>query len=186
VSGAAARFSEAAAALGIDHDVRRFPEGTRTAEDAARAIGCDVAQIVKSLVFIADGFPILALTSGRNRVDPAKIAALVGASQVRKADAEEVRRATGFAIGGTPPFGHPRSLRCFVDEDLMTLAEVWAAAGTPDSVFSLAPDDLLRASGGTVGAFADRPENGRRGPSGMGRRSYLTSHRGFLDTPPDG
>jgi prolyl-tRNA editing enzyme YbaK/EbsC (Cys-tRNA(Pro) deacylase) len=112
---------------------------------------------VKSLVFIADEVPILALTSGRNRVDPDKIAALAGASHARKADADEVRQATGFAIGGTPPFGHPGSLRCFVDEDLMPFEEVWAAAGTPDSVFSLAPTDLVRASGGAVAEFAETP-----------------------------
>jgi len=111
VSDAAGRFSEAAAAAGLAPDVRRFPEGTRTADDAARAIGCDVGQIVKSLVFVAGREPVLALTSGRNRVDPGKLAALCGAPDARKATADEVRTATGYAIGGTPPFGHPAGLR---------------------------------------------------------------------------
>ena len=160
MSRAAERFTEAAAALGLDHEVRRFPEGTRTAEDAARAIGCDVAQIVKSLVFIADEAPVLVLTSGRNRVDLEKIATLCHAATARKATADEVREATGFAIGGTPPFGHPRALRCFVDADLMGYREVWAAAGTPDGVFALTPDDLVRASEGTVAEFAETPSRG--------------------------
>jgi prolyl-tRNA editing enzyme YbaK/EbsC (Cys-tRNA(Pro) deacylase) len=155
VSGAADRFAGAAAAAGIPVASQRFPEGTRTAEDAARAIGCDVAQIVKSLVFVADGVPVLALTSGRNRVDPSKVAALFGASDVRKATADEVLDATGYAIGGTPPFGHPQPLPCLVDEDLMGFDEVWAAAGTPDSVFPLTPAELTTASGGTVAAFAE-------------------------------
>jgi prolyl-tRNA editing enzyme YbaK/EbsC (Cys-tRNA(Pro) deacylase) len=160
VSGAADRFAGAAAAAGIALESQRFPEGTRTAEDAARAIGCDVAQIVKSLVFVADGVPVLALTSGRNRVDPSKLAALCGASDVRKATADEVRDATGYAIGGTPPFGHPQALRCFVDEDLMGFDEVWAAAGTPDSVFPLTPAELATAAGGTVAAFAQTQPRG--------------------------
>ena len=155
---AADRFREAAGRAGLTPDVRRFPEGTRTADDAARAIGCDVAQIVKSLVFMADGAPVLALTSGRNRVDLPALAALSAATEARKATAEEVRACTGYSIGGTPPFGHDRALRCFVDIDLMGFDEVWAAAGTPDSVFPLEPQGLVRASGGTVAAFTqNRP-----------------------------
>jgi Cys-tRNA(Pro) deacylase len=155
VTGAADRFLEAAARADLRVDVRHFPEGTRTAEDAARAIGCDVAQIVKSLVFVADDEPVLALTSGGNRVDVGRLASLTGASEVRKATADEVRAATGYAIGGTPPFGHVRALRSFVDEDLMGFEVVWAAAGTPDGVFPLSPDDLARTSDGTVAAFAE-------------------------------
>src|SRR5512132_1186768 len=102
------RFLEAAEVLGHDVEVRRFPEGTKTAADAAQAVGCEIGQIVKSLVFMADGRAILALTSGANRADPARLAALAGASAVRRADPEEARHATGFAIGGTPPFGHPQ------------------------------------------------------------------------------
>jgi prolyl-tRNA editing enzyme YbaK/EbsC (Cys-tRNA(Pro) deacylase) len=155
VSDAAERFSEAATALGLTPDIRRFPEGTRTAGDAARAIGCDVAQIVKSLVFIADGAPVLALTSGRNRVDPVRLSAECGASSARRATADEARAATGYAIGGTPPFGHIQQLRCFVDPDLLTFDVVWAAAGTPDGVFPLSPRDLLRASGGSAAPFTE-------------------------------
>jgi prolyl-tRNA editing enzyme YbaK/EbsC (Cys-tRNA(Pro) deacylase) len=160
MSGAVDRFREAAAHAGLQADVRRFPDGTRTAEDAARAIGCDVAQIVKSLVFVADDTPVLALTSGRNRVDIVRLAELCDASAVRKATADEVRQATGYAIGGTPPFGHGRALRCFVDEDLMALDEVWAAGGTPDGVFPLTPSELLRASGGAVASFTETRSHG--------------------------
>jgi prolyl-tRNA editing enzyme YbaK/EbsC (Cys-tRNA(Pro) deacylase) len=144
VSRSIDRVVQAAAAEGLAIEVRRFPEGTKTAGDAARAIGCEVAQIVKSLVFVADGEPFLALTSGANRADTARLAALTGAREVRRADAEEARAATGFGIGGTPPFGHPRPLRILVDRDLLAFDEVWAAAGTPDSVFPVSPDDLLR------------------------------------------
>jgi len=160
VTDAVDRFREAAARAGLEPDIHRFPEGTRTAQDAARAIGCDVGQIVKSLVFLADDVPVLALTSGRNRVDVSKVGALCGAGQVRKATAEEVRSATGYAIGGTPPFGHTESLRCFVDEDLMAYEEVWAAAGTPDGVFPLTPSELVGAAGASVAAFAETPSGG--------------------------
>jgi prolyl-tRNA editing enzyme YbaK/EbsC (Cys-tRNA(Pro) deacylase) len=146
VSRSIHRVADAAAAEGLAIEVRRFPEGTKTAGDAARAIGCEVAQIVKSLVFVADGEPFLALTSGANRADTAKLATMLGAAEVRRATPEEAREATGYAIGGTPPFGHPRPLRVLVDEDLMGFREVWAAAGTPDSVFPIAPEDLVRAS----------------------------------------
>jgi prolyl-tRNA editing enzyme YbaK/EbsC (Cys-tRNA(Pro) deacylase) len=146
----AAAIVQAGQHLGLDLEVREFPEGTRTAVDAARAVGCDVDQIVKSLVFVADGTPVLVLTSGGNRVDPAKVARLTGASAVRKADADEARTATGFAIGGTPPFGHPRPLTVLVDRDLTRFERVWAAAGTPRHVFAISPAALLDASGGQV------------------------------------
>jgi prolyl-tRNA editing enzyme YbaK/EbsC (Cys-tRNA(Pro) deacylase) len=149
------RFVASAAELGLRVEPRQFPEGTKTAQDAARAIGCDVDQIVKSLVFVADGEPFLALTAGSNRADQAKLAALLGAGEVRRADAEEARAATGYGIGGTPPFGHPRQLRVLVDRDLLAHDEVWAAAGTPDSVFPLTPDDLVRASGGEPAEFRE-------------------------------
>ena len=160
MSGGADRFAAAAAALGLTPDVHRFPAGTKTAVDAARAIGCHVAQIVKSLVFIAGDRPVLALTSGSNRVDTAKLAALAGAPEVRRATPEEVREATGFAIGGTPPFGHPAPLRTFVDRDLLPYATVWAAAGTPDAVFPLTPDVLVSVADAEV---ADLAERGARG-----------------------
>ncbi|HEX6208837.1 MAG TPA: YbaK/EbsC family protein [Actinomycetota bacterium] len=145
------RFREEAAARGLGQlDVREFPEGTRTAADAARAIGCEIGQIVKSVVLMGDGVPVVALTSGANRADTAKIAAIVGAARVRKADAVEAREATGFAIGGTPPFSHPRTLRVLMDRDLLGYDEVWAAAGTPASVFPISPGDLVRAAGAEV------------------------------------
>jgi prolyl-tRNA editing enzyme YbaK/EbsC (Cys-tRNA(Pro) deacylase) len=156
MSGAIDRFSEAARALGIEPDVHRFPAGTKTAADAASAIGCDVAQIVKSLVFVADGQPVLAFTSGANRVDPEKLAATAGAEQVRRATPEEARSATGFAVGGTPPFGHPGRLRAWADPLLLGFDRIWAAAGTPDSVFPLTPAELLRCTGASPADFSER------------------------------
>lgn len=154
--GAVERFLEAARARGLSPEVHRFPSGTRTADDAARAVGCEVGQIVKSLVFVADGQPVVALTSGRNRVDPSRLSAVLGAREVRKASAEEARAATGFAIGGTPPFGYPRPLRVLLDRDLLHHRVVWAAAGTPDAMFPIAPAQLLAASGAAVADFAER------------------------------
>ena len=122
---------------------REFPEGTRTAQDAAAAIGCTVGQIVKSLVFLRDGEPILVLCSGANTVDARRLG-------LDKADANVVRRATGFAIGGVPPYGHPAPLETLVDEDLLGYDEIWAAAGTPRSVFPLTPGELVERTGGTV------------------------------------
>ena len=122
---------------------REFPAGTRTAQDAAAAIGCSVGQIVKSLVFVRGDKPVLVLCSGANTVDTERLG-------VAKADADVVRRATGFAIGGVPPYGHPAPLETLVDEDLMGYGEIWAAAGTPRSVFPLTPAELLGRSGGTV------------------------------------
>ncbi len=141
------RVEEGAAALGLSIEVRRFPEGTKTAPDAARAVGCEVGQIVKSLVFMADDRAVLALTSGANRVDTAKLAVVSGATQARRANADEVRAATGYAIGGTPPFGHPRPIPAFIDQDLFGYEEIWAAAGTPDSVFRTTPEELRTAAG---------------------------------------
>ena len=155
MSRAVSRVEEAARLLGMSIDVRRFPEGTRTAADAARAVNCEVGQIVKSLVFVADGEPFLALTSGANRADVGKLAGLVGASEVRRVSPEEARAATGFALGGTPPFGHPAPLRVLVDRDLLAYEEVWAAAGAPDAVFELSPEELLRVSGGSPADFAE-------------------------------
>ena len=155
MAGAIERFVEAARLLGVEPDVRRFPEGTKTAENAAAAIGCDVAQIVKSLVFMADDRPVLALTSGGNRVDTARLAEVTGAATVRRATPDEARLATGYAVGGTPPFAHQERIRTFVDPDLLRFGEVWAAAGTPDAVFRLAPKDLVSASGATDAAFTE-------------------------------
>lgn len=160
MSGAAERFAQAARALGLHLDVHRFPEGTKTATDAARAVGCDVSQIVKSLIFMADDRPVLALTSGRHRVDTARLAVLAGAEQVRRATPEEARMATGFAVGGTPPFGYPDPLRAFVDPELLRHEQVWSAAGTPDAVFPIEPSDLVRLSGAVQADFVENPSGG--------------------------
>jgi prolyl-tRNA editing enzyme YbaK/EbsC (Cys-tRNA(Pro) deacylase) len=149
------RVTAAAREAGLEIGVRRFPEGTRTAEDAARAIGCSVAQIVKSLVFMADGEPVLALVSGANRVDMDRLATATGATEARRASGDEARAAGGFAIGGVPPFGHPQPLTVLIDRDLLDHDELWAAAGLPDAVFAISPDDLVRASGGRVVDLAE-------------------------------
>ena len=142
------RVVDAGARAGIEVRAQRFPEGTHTAEDAARAIGCALAQIVKTLVFVdGDGEPIAFLVSGANRLDPAKGAAAAGLAELRKADARVTKDRTGFSIGGIPPFGHEHPIPLYLDEDLLAFDEVWAAAGLPDAVFPLAPDDLLRGSG---------------------------------------
>jgi prolyl-tRNA editing enzyme YbaK/EbsC (Cys-tRNA(Pro) deacylase) len=122
---------------------REFPQGTRTAADAAAAIGCQVGAICKSLVFRVGAAPLLIIASGANRVDEARFAA-------EKADADFVRAHTGFAIGGVPPYGHPRAIETIVDEDLLGYATVWAAAGTPSSVFPIAPVELVARTGGRV------------------------------------
>jgi prolyl-tRNA editing enzyme YbaK/EbsC (Cys-tRNA(Pro) deacylase) len=139
------RFLEEARARGLDVEVQEFPQGTRTAVDAAAAIGCDVAQIVKSLVFMADDQPLLVLTSGANRVDEGALGRTLGLT-LRKATADEVRDATGYAIGGTPPFGHRQPLRVICDRDLMVHQEVWAAAGSPSTVFPIASARLLEVT----------------------------------------
>jgi prolyl-tRNA editing enzyme YbaK/EbsC (Cys-tRNA(Pro) deacylase) len=153
VSGAIERFTAAAEALGLQPEVRRFPQGTKTAADAARAIGCEVDRIVKSLVFMADGVPVLALTAGSNRIDEAKLAVAADAELVRRATPEEARSATGFAVGGTPPFGHPGDVRTFIDPELLRDDVVWAAAGTPDSVFPIPPEEMRRITRGMVADF---------------------------------
>jgi prolyl-tRNA editing enzyme YbaK/EbsC (Cys-tRNA(Pro) deacylase) len=160
VSKAVDRFLEAASVLGHPVEVRRFPAGTKTAQDAARAIGCEVGQIVKSLVFMADDRPLLALTSGANRVDVARLADLAGAGDVRRATPEEARVATGFAVGGTPPFGHPERVRTFLDRDLLAFDEVWAAAGSPDSVFGTTPGELRRTALAEVVDLKESPAPG--------------------------
>lgn len=129
--------------------VTRFAATTRTAQDAAREIGCTVAEIVKSLVFLADGAPVVVLCSGADRVDEPKLRRLLGASGVRRATADEAKAATGYAIGGVPPFGHATAVRVIVDDGLFAFATVWAAAGLPDAVFPIAPAELVRLSGAT-------------------------------------
>jgi len=149
------RVVAAASDAGLQIDVERFPEGTRTAADAARAVGCDVAQIVKSLVFMADAAPILALASGANRVDARLLGEALRAAEVRRADGDEARAATGFAIGGIPPFGHDRPMTVLIDRDLLSHERLWAAAGLPDAVFAITPDALVQTSGGRVVDLAE-------------------------------
>lgn len=150
------RVIDAARAAGLEIEVERFPEGTRTAADAARAVGCEVGQIVKSLVFMADDRALLALVSGVNRVDTGRLAEAIGVREVRKADGDEARAATGFAIGGVPPFGHASVVDVVVDRELLAHERLWAAAGLPDAVFPITPDDLLRVSGGRQIDLAER------------------------------
>ncbi len=156
MSSGVERFTRAARASGLSPQVRRFPQGTRTATDAARAVGCDIGQIVKSLVFVADGRPVVALTSGSNRASPDRLRAVLGAGQVRRATPEEARDATGFAIGGTPPLGYPGPVAVLIDPHLLGHDVLWAAAGAPDAVFAVTPNDLLRCAGGKVADFSER------------------------------
>ena len=141
---------DAGRAAGLDVEPVRFPEGSKTAADAAAAIGCDVGQIVKSLIFAVDGDVVLACVSGSNQLDETKLAAAAGGTRCSRVDADVVREATGYPIGGVPPFGHATDLPVFVDPDLLVHDEVWAAAGTWNDVFAITPADLVRASGGTI------------------------------------
>lgn len=129
--------------------VRHFPDSTRTAAEAAAAIGTTVGQIVKSLLFLAGDQPVLALVSGSNRLAVLRMEALMGAA-VQKADAETVRRATGYAIGGVPPVGFPAPIPTYIDRDLLGYDTVWAAAGTPHDVFPITPVELVRITEATV------------------------------------
>ncbi len=144
------RVADTAASLGLSIDIVTFSQSTRTAEEAAAAVGCAVGQIVKSLVFTVAAEPVVALVSGANQLDTRKLAALygVGRKQVGRADADTVRNATGYAIGGVPPFGHANPMPVFVDNDLTQYDVIWAAAGTPNAVFAVTPAELVRATGG--------------------------------------
>ena len=144
------------AALGLTVEPVEFPDSTRTAEDAAAAIGVTVGQIVKSMVFLVDGQPVVALVSGTNRVDERKLATAAGGAFSTRPDANAVRAATGFPIGGVPPFGYPAPLPTFVDEDLLAYDVAWAACGTPHVNFASNPQDLVRAIGATVADIAAR------------------------------
>lgn len=142
---------------GATGEVRVLDDSARTAAEAASALGVGIGQITNSLVFVADGAPLLVLTSGRHRVDTAKAAALIGVAKVGRADADFVREHTGFAIGGVPPIGHPKPLRTLVDTALADYDVVWAAAGHPHAVFPTSFDELVRITDGTaadVGADA--------------------------------
>ena len=144
------RVVAAAKERGLDISTKRFPEGTKTAADAAAAIGVTVGQIVKSLVFGVDGEIVMALVSGSNQLDEKKLAAAAGGAKCARVDADAVREATGFPIGGVPPLGLATQLRIFIDPDLMQYDEVWAAAGTWNDVFAVSPRELATATAGVV------------------------------------
>ena len=149
LSPAAARVEAALAARGLPGRVREFAAPTRSAAEAAAAIGCTVAEIAKSLVFrrVPSGRPVLVIAGGINRVDEARLAALLGEA-VSRPDAAFVRAVTGFAIGGIPPVGHAEPIETIIDADLLALTGLWAAAGTPNAVFPLSPQELLALTGG--------------------------------------
>ena len=157
------RVVEAAAQRGVALEIRTFPESTHTADQAARAVGASLGQIVKSLVFVSareDGElePVLCLVSGPNRVNTARLGAVIGRSDVRRASAREANELTGFVIGGIPPFGHDRRLRVVMDPDLGRFRLVWAAAGLPTTVFAISPDGLRLLADAEVAPIAEDQE----------------------------
>jgi prolyl-tRNA editing enzyme YbaK/EbsC (Cys-tRNA(Pro) deacylase) len=143
------RVRDALVRSGHADTIAMFPEGTRTSQDAAAAVGCSVAQIAKSIALRADNEVVLVIASGANRVDLDKVSALAGRT-VRSADGRWVRDTTGFAIGGVPPVGHAARPRIFIDADLMQYDAVWAAAGSPRHVFRTTPSDLARLTDGEI------------------------------------
>lgn len=146
---AAAKVQAALDALGLDRKVMELGVDARTSQQAADALGVTVGQIAKSLVFTVNGGPVLVIASGANRVDERRLGELAG-GRVRRADPETVRQVTGYAIGGVPPVGHATTVPVYLDRDLFAHDVVYAAAGVPDGVFPIAPDELLRATGGRV------------------------------------
>jgi Cys-tRNA(Pro) deacylase len=145
------RVVDAGAEIGIQVAAVRFPGGTRTAVEAARAVGCELAQIVKTLVFLDEsGKPIIFFVSGVDRLDLYKGAAAAGVEILRKADADAIEQATGYPIGGVPPFGHATAIPAVMDERLLAFGEVWAGAGLPDAVFPIDPRDLRRSTDATI------------------------------------
>jgi prolyl-tRNA editing enzyme YbaK/EbsC (Cys-tRNA(Pro) deacylase) len=151
LSSSAKKVQDILSTFNKTYKVKELPDSTRTAKDAALAIGCDVAQIVKSIVFMSSETKraVMVIASGTNRINEAKISSRIAESVV-KADGDFVRNATGYAIGGVPPVGQPSSVIIFIDGDLMQYEKVWAAAGTPHAVFELNPLDLPALSGGLV------------------------------------
>lgn len=149
LSISAKKVQESLRSLGVSCRVVELPGSTRTAADAASAVGCSVGQIAKSIVFQrkTSGKPVMVIASGSNRVNEKKLRDLIS-EPVKKADADFVRMHTGFAIGGVPPVGHANPIEIYIDEDLMTYAEIWAAAGTPHAVFKLAPGELIAMTKG--------------------------------------
>ena len=152
-SGAHPRFAEALRDLGLDElngRIRRFPDATRTAAEAAAAIGCELSEICKSLIFAADGVPVLVLMDGASRVDVERVREELGAEKVTRAKADVVRETTGYAIGGVPPFGHRTRSRVLADRSLLEHDVVWAAAGNPHAVFPMEPKELVTRAGATL------------------------------------
>jgi prolyl-tRNA editing enzyme YbaK/EbsC (Cys-tRNA(Pro) deacylase) len=142
------RVIQGARELGLEVEVQRLAESTRTVSDAARAVGCQEAEIAKSIVFIADGEPVVCIASGQHRIDTEKVAEALDVAEIRQASADEVRAATGYAVGGVPPFGH--GLPVIFDEALLEHDRVWAAAGDPHSLFCVAPRALAGSTGARV------------------------------------
>jgi len=151
LSSSALKVQHALNAIGMQLEVIELPDSTRTSLEAAQALGCQVGQIAKSVIFqaLTSHRPILVIASGSNRVNEKVIAELIG-EDIGKADADFVRQRTGFVIGGVPPVGHTECLETFIDQDLLQYLEIWAAAGTPHAVFRLTPDELLQMTGGLV------------------------------------
>lgn len=155
------RFAAALSALGLDDvEVRAFPDATGTAVQAAEAVGCDLGQIVKSLIFEADGKPVLVLMDGTSRVDKQLVRTALGAERVVRADADVVREATGYAIGGVPPFGHVTGMPVLADRGLLRYTTVRAAAGTPHTVFPLGPEALVEHAGAALADVRETPVDG--------------------------
>ncbi|HEX3539015.1 MAG TPA: YbaK/EbsC family protein [Acidimicrobiales bacterium] len=148
---------EAGRRIGLEVRPKEFPQSTRTAAEAAAAIGVELGQIVKSLIFTVDDRPVLALVGGDRQLDEAKLAAAAGGAVSRRPDADTVRAVTGFPVGGVPPFGFPTALPVFVDPGLLDYDEVWAAAGTPHVNFPIDPHQLVAATAGTVTDVARLP-----------------------------
>jgi prolyl-tRNA editing enzyme YbaK/EbsC (Cys-tRNA(Pro) deacylase) len=149
------RLAECARDLGLEIDVRRLEASTRTVKDAAMAVGCEESQIAKSIVFVADGDPVVCIASGRHRIDTDRLADVLDVAEVRQAAADEVRASTGFAIGGVPPFGH--DLPVLFDESLLDHGRVWAAGGDPHSLFCVDPRKLAECVKARVVAVGEQP-----------------------------
>jgi prolyl-tRNA editing enzyme YbaK/EbsC (Cys-tRNA(Pro) deacylase) len=151
LSPSAQKIQDQIKSMGYDYTVIEHAESTRTAQEAADRAGCELGQIVKSLIFKGkdSGKPILVLTSGANRVDEKRISGYAG-EPIGRADADFVRLVTGFAIGGVPPFGHIRQMETYIDEDFLLYPTIWAAAGTPNAIFELKTEDLQKMTNGNV------------------------------------
>jgi Cys-tRNA(Pro) deacylase len=155
IPDATARFLQSAAALGLEISIHQFAEGTKTSAQAAAAVGCELSAIAKSIVFMADGQPVVTILPGDRRLDVEKLARVMGVRSVRRAALDEAREATGFAAGGTPAFGYPVALPVYVDAGLKRHEEVWSAAGTPTTVYPILLADLIRAADACVVDLAE-------------------------------